>query len=165
MTDKPNEEDLKQPDPNEFMPSISSDGTAENQRLELLWRNAEQARVDAVAENQRLKEDLAGVEASNDAMEVNLKSLATHGSCACDYDKPGDVCAHHSPALMKQRKLLKVAEEALIALLKVVCACPPNSDDVECMYGQAREALAKIRKAVTPSVPDTENPENPKNCG
>ncbi|KMO32511.1 hypothetical protein VQ02_23490 [Methylobacterium variabile] len=33
------------------------------------------------------------------ALEAKISSLAPHGSCACSYDRPGDVCMHHSPAL------------------------------------------------------------------
>lgn len=34
-----------------------------------------------------------------EALDQKLRVLASHGSCACSYDRPGDVCAHHSPAL------------------------------------------------------------------
>jgi len=43
--------------------------------------------------------DLKAAEDSNDALNVKLHTLAPHDSCACSYDKPGDVCMHHSPAL------------------------------------------------------------------
>jgi hypothetical protein len=33
------------------------------------------------------------------ALEAKVAALAPHGTCACSYDKPGDVCAHHSPAI------------------------------------------------------------------
>lgn len=38
-------------------------------------------------------------EAQNEALHARLTALAPHGSCACSYDTPGDVCAHHSPQI------------------------------------------------------------------
>ena len=57
-----------------------------------------------------LEAELAEAHDSNDALVEKLKSLAPHGSCACSYDKKGDVCAHHSPALADARQEL-VAEK------------------------------------------------------
>jgi hypothetical protein len=45
-------------------------------------------------------------EKSAEAMSEKVKSLAPHGSCACSYDKPGDVCMHHSPQLVKAEQRL-----------------------------------------------------------
>jgi hypothetical protein len=57
-------------------------------------------------ENARLAEqladatrDLLAADEENEALEEKLRSLAPHGSCACSYDQPGDVCMHHSPKL------------------------------------------------------------------
>lgn len=35
-----------------------------------------------------------------DAFEEKMKSLAPHGICGCSYDRPGDLCMHHSPRLV-----------------------------------------------------------------
>lgn len=51
------------------------------------------AERDAALADQKAAED------SNDALNEKLHALAPHGSCACSYDKSGDVCMHHSPAL------------------------------------------------------------------
>lgn len=51
------------------------------------------------AELAEAQADQRAAEDSNDALNVKLHTLAPHGSCACSYDKPGDVCLHHSPAL------------------------------------------------------------------
>jgi chromosome segregation ATPase len=40
-------------------------------------------------------------ERSAEAMSEKVRSLAPHGTCACSYDKPGDLCMHHSPQLVK----------------------------------------------------------------
>jgi hypothetical protein len=40
-------------------------------------------------------------ERSEEAMSEKVRSLAPHGTCACSYDKPGDVCMHHSPQLVE----------------------------------------------------------------
>jgi hypothetical protein len=53
------------------------------------------------AELQKAREDITAAEDSNEALLVKLDALAPHGTCACDYDHKGDVCAHHSPKLMK----------------------------------------------------------------
>ena len=53
---------------------------------------AESARDEARAD-QKAAED------ASEALEVKLRALAPHRSCACSYDSPGDVCMHHSPAL------------------------------------------------------------------
>jgi hypothetical protein len=50
-------------------------------------------------------------ERSEEAMYEKVKSLAPHGSCACSYDKPGDVCMHHSPQLSQaEQRLARVRE-------------------------------------------------------
>lgn len=46
------------------------------------------------------EEDVRLVNESHDALEVKLKALSPHESCACSYDREGDVCLHHSPALV-----------------------------------------------------------------
>ena len=51
------------------------------------------------AERDEARADQKAAEDSNDALNEKLSALAPHGSCACSYDKPGDVCMHHSPAL------------------------------------------------------------------
>ena len=46
------------------------------------------------------EEDVRLLNESHDAIEVKLKALSPHESCACSYDREGDVCLHHSPALV-----------------------------------------------------------------
>ena len=53
---------------------------------------------------------MATVTAERDALDQKLAGIET---CACSYDAPGDVCAHHSPALMAAEAQLKAAREAL----------------------------------------------------
>ncbi len=57
------------------------------------------AHQQVTAERDAARADLKAAEDSNDALNEKLHALAPHGSCACSYDKPGDVCLHHSPAL------------------------------------------------------------------
>lgn len=51
------------------------------------------------AERDEARADLKAAEDTIDALNVKLRALAPHGSCACSYDRPGDVCEHHSPFL------------------------------------------------------------------
>jgi hypothetical protein len=51
------------------------------------------------AERDAARADKQAAETQNEALHVKLRALAPHGSCACSYDQPGDVCSHHSPAL------------------------------------------------------------------
>jgi hypothetical protein len=39
-------------------------------------------------------------EAQLEALHEKLDALAPHGTCACAYDRPDDVCNHHSPKLV-----------------------------------------------------------------
>jgi hypothetical protein len=67
---------------------------------------AESARDEARAD-QKAAED------QNDALHVKLRALAPHGSCACSYDSPDDVCMHHSPALSAALARAERLEKAL----------------------------------------------------
>lgn len=72
------------------------------ERVEKAERERDEARAD-----QKAAED------SNDAIDAKLNALTPHGSCACSYDRPGDVCLHHSPALADAEARVAVLEGAL----------------------------------------------------
>lgn len=50
----------------------------------------------------RLKIELDGAFVQNYAFEEKIRYLSPHGTCACSYDQPDDICGHHSPAVTKR---------------------------------------------------------------
>lgn len=36
------------------------------------------------------------------ALKAKVGALSPHGTCGCSYDKPDDLCMHHSPQLITQ---------------------------------------------------------------
>lgn len=67
----------------------------------------------AEAGREEARADQKAAEDQNDALHVKLKALAPHGSCACSYDQPGDLCMHHSPALVAALARVEKLENAL----------------------------------------------------
>ena len=61
--------------------------------------------------------ELAEANASVEALEAKVKSLSAHEICACSYDKPGDVCEHHSPQLAKAQERIAELKAALANLV------------------------------------------------
>lgn len=75
------------------------------------------------AERDQARSDQKAAEDSNDALLEKVRSLAAHETCACSYDHPGEVCMHHSPALLRAqeeaaqlRARLQEAEQAAEAM-------------------------------------------------
>jgi len=97
---------------------------------------SELARLTERAE--KAEADQAAAEEHADALNAKLAALAPHSTCACSYDKPGDVCAHHSPAL--------AAAEAKLTTLKAAAA-----RDAE-VIARMREALIRIRDFAGSSI-------------
>lgn len=60
-------------------------------------RQVEDLASDIGAHIAKIEADRDAAEAQNEALHAKLAALAPHGSCACSYDTPGDVCSHHSP--------------------------------------------------------------------
>ena len=54
--------------------------------------------------------ELAEVRASEDALDAKVDALAPHGTCGCSYDKPSDLCLHHSPKLVAMTARAERAE-------------------------------------------------------
>ena len=77
-------------------------------------RNEERlAKLAAEQENDRLKQAIAELAENAEtiaALELKLKALAPH-TCGCSYDKPGDMCMHHSPRLAQATALLEECHE------------------------------------------------------
>ena len=46
------------------------------------------------------------------ALSAKVASLSAHETCACSIDTPEDVCMHHSPEVMRLRKLVAEFEAA-----------------------------------------------------
>ena len=53
------------------------------------------------------------LEVEVEALAAKVASLSPHGTCACSYDKPDDVCGHHSPALAAANARIAELEAAL----------------------------------------------------
>ena len=53
------------------------------------------------------------LEVEVEALAAKVASLSPHGTCACSYDKPDDVCGHHSPALAAANARIVELEAAL----------------------------------------------------
>lgn len=106
--------------------------------------------VTLLAEIDRLRVDLAEAESSNDALHVKLKTLAPHGSCACDYDHPGDLCMHHSPKLAGADARIRELEQQLVERnreiknLKDVIAAPEKP-----RYAQLLERIRELEQQVS----------------
>jgi septal ring factor EnvC (AmiA/AmiB activator) len=57
---------------------------------------------------------IAELEASEEALQQKLDTLLAGGeTCGCSYDRPGDYCMHHSPALMQARARIADLEARL----------------------------------------------------
>lgn len=66
----------------------------EQQALDVIHINKLEADLAvALAENAQLDEAL-------DATLEKVAALSPHGTCGCSYDRPGDLCMHHSPQLV-----------------------------------------------------------------
>lgn len=81
-------------------------------------------------ENERLTREC-------DALDAKVQSLAPHGTCGCSYDRPDDVCDHHSPQLAKareERDYWKASADA----------GDEYTETLRAVIAKAREALAAI---------------------
>lgn len=107
------------------------------------------AHQQVTAERDEARKDQKAAEDSNDALNVKLHALAPHGSCACSYDKPGDVCMHHSPALTaatSELARLRAEGEAKDRALKPFADeadryDPPENDDDQPLWDVRGSAL------------------------
>ena len=94
------------------------------------------------AERDEAQADQKAAEDSNDALNEKLHALAPHGSCACSYDKPGDVCLHHSPAL--------AAAEARAAQLQAErdeAVNKANEEETSAVWDKAMRRIAENESA------------------
>lgn len=86
--------------------SARDDRAQSDYERELLRREteAEAIRDENLADAQERIADLradrdTAADLQIEALQSKLDALAPHGSCACSYDTPDDVCEHHSPKL------------------------------------------------------------------
>jgi uncharacterized coiled-coil protein SlyX len=77
-----------------------------------------------------LERELAEAEQQCDALSAKVQALAPHNTCACSYDKPGDVCMHHSPALVAAEAQVTRLTEALSSLVAKLDAIDKPVTDV-----------------------------------
>lgn len=78
-------------------------------------------------------------EAQIAALKAKVGALSAHGACGCSYDKPDDLCMHHSPQLVS-----KSAEiGCLIGLLGVAVGASEIDDPSICLIAEKRIALRK----------------------
>lgn len=109
----------------------------------------------AVAERDEARREQQESEAAVDALTAKLDALAPHGTCACSYDRIGDVCLHHSPALTaahadsaRLREALTVAMHRMeVASVDWIIAAALTSDRLshsEDMDKWAKDARAAL---------------------
>lgn len=63
--------------------------------------------------NEQLEAELAEADAQCEALGAKVRSLSAHETCGCSYDRPGDICAHHSPKLQVAHAKIEQLEAAL----------------------------------------------------
>lgn len=66
-----------------------------------------------------------------EAMEAKLEALAPHGTCACSYDLPNDICAHHSPQVIALQQRLAECEKERDGWHKDACFLKMSLADAE----------------------------------
>lgn len=104
----------------------------------------------AVADIRRLQQELTDSEAHSEALLLKVKSLSSHATCACSYDRADDICQHHSPRLLQliherdeaqaklermkklERGLKHLAQNGHVAYAPPICAgCAEIRDALE----------------------------------
>ena len=73
------------------------------------------------AEIADLRRQLAEAQEAAEALDAKVRALAPHGTCGCSYDRPGDLCMHHSPqitALRSRVETLTVGMQNVVTFLR-----------------------------------------------
>lgn len=82
--------------------------TEEVSDLVTLLRAERKEAADAIL---KLQGEVAEARQAHEEHEMGLyakiQALAPHGTCGCSYDTPNDLCAHHSPQVMRLREALE----------------------------------------------------------
>ena len=73
--------------------------------------NTSSAILEAREEIAALRRQLAEAQESADALDAKVIALAPHGTCGCSYDRPGDLCMHHSPQIAALRARVETLEQ------------------------------------------------------
>ena len=132
---------------------------------------AEIAKLEAECDALRKERDAA--RESEEALEAKLKALAPH-TCGCSYDKPDDLCLHHSPqlaaALAQVAELREALEKAnhiynewmlddhyeaitpLRAMVEVISAALANAPEEPFDEWTEEETLKILKKLVSPAA-------------
>lgn len=114
--------------------------------------------VDAVIEIERLtrQRDEARAEIERQARHIEelREKIDAEGSCACSLDAPGDICAAHSPALMRARAeverltgKLKLVADALNETISKYDEVGDQNDRLDAENERLREALHRVSLA------------------
>jgi multidrug resistance efflux pump len=102
------------------------------------------------AEIEHLTRERDEAQASNDALDEKIASLAPHGSCACSYDHPGDVCEHHSPKLRAALKERDEAREREEATRRANVDCVMHYEAMQSELTATQKEVEKLREALKP---------------
>jgi len=79
------------------------------------WRGCEELyKAKIAAKDTEIAEQAAEIEALN----AKVLALSPHGTCGCSYDKPGDICGHHSPLVQKQADVIQAMAEQISLRLR-----------------------------------------------
>lgn len=113
----------------QFVPTcahgVPSDAGCEECAIEEQIRDKINVRVhldppnDLAAANRRIEEleaELKSLAIADSGFDAKLKALSAHETCACSYDKPDDVCMHHSPMVLHLEFELAKAREIIAGL-------------------------------------------------
>lgn len=102
-----------------FSPKLGDHETVDGMIVRLIERiaKAEQASADYLKELEGLRADVKSLEESLDAQFAKFEGCPhkpiEEGLCGCSFDRIGDVCAHHAPALAELRAQLRSKDEQL----------------------------------------------------
>ena len=105
------------------------------------------------AEIARLQAQVADLTRERDGLNESVEAMLERDKwppCACSYDKPGDVCATHSPRLAAEtaRALAAVAVVARLRdALHQISLMEPNSMTTRAAMGRLARAVLAGRKA------------------
>lgn len=80
------------------------------------------------AENVKLRAERDALQSSVWTLEAKVDALAPHGTCACSWDEPNDLCAHHSPKLAAAGAEVARLTEALKPFARNACRGDGNGE-------------------------------------
>lgn len=115
-------------------------------------------------EREALRKTALEDEQQIEALLAKVAALSSHETCACSYDRPGDICLHHSPALSAAQEARERAE-ALREFVSHRMYCVNWADSTKCtcgLYDLLATSRAPEARATTP-IPEIGAPTTTEN--